>query len=80
MDFYTRGQTQDKAPVVRPRVHEILYGIGPNEVGKVARPPDIELDQDFRWIHLPANNVIHLVPHKDRWLIQADAMGDCEMT
>lgn len=75
-DFYLQDKSLEKVIIDRPPVHDLIYGRGPNEVGKAIRRADIEKARDFRWLHLPANNVsIQLIPSRNFADLSLDTMG-----
>ena len=56
VDFFI-GQPKDRVEVQAP-VFDLLHGIGPEAIIRMAKDPEIlEAKPNFRWYHLPANNV-----------------------
>lgn len=61
VDFHTKADTFDRSEVRRMPVWEILYALDPKDKTKFSvttKLDDIRKGTpDFRWIHLPANNI-----------------------
>ena len=56
VDFFI-GQREERVKVPAP-VFDLLYGIGPEAIMSMAKDPEIlETKPNFRWYHLPSNNV-----------------------
>ena len=56
VDFFI-GQSEERVKV-QPPVFDLLYGIGPEAIMGMAKDPKIlDTKPNFRWYHLPANNV-----------------------
>jgi ankyrin repeat protein len=53
VNFYLKEKEQHR--VLTPSVHELVYSPGPKATMSRGQPHDIS--PDFRWLHLPANNV-----------------------